>query len=184
MKSRSDSRFREIAPGAAVLLVVTAIVCGTIYGWRLLPGLLGEWIGFMVGLMTTPFLLEFSFLCLGLFLVLAINHWRRSRDGDDFVVLEQVTDGDANLPDHARWAVYRKDPLPGETPGLLAQAEGAFAVGDTPAALGFLAEMTTEELHRPETLRLRIELARSAGNEVLATKLERELASDSPEQGA
>lgn len=44
--------------------------------------------------------------------------------------------------------------------------------------------MTIEELHRPETLRLRIELAKSSGNEALAAELERELAAAAPEQGA
>lgn len=175
MGSHRVSRIREIAPGVGVLAVVAVVVCGSIYGWHLLPGLLGEWVGFIVGLMTTPFLLELSFLCLGLILVMAINHWRRSRDGDDFVVLEQVKDSEVSLPEHASWAVFRDDAPPGETPSLLAQAEGALAVGDFDATGGLLAEMSTDELQKPETLRLRIRFATETGNRDLAAKLQREL---------
>ena len=169
-------------PGTAIVLAVAAVVCLSIYGWRFLPGLLGEWVGFMVGLMTTPFLLEFSFLFLGLMLVVFINHWRRSREGDDFVTLEQVTEQDAGLPDHAAWAVFRSNALPGETPTLLAQAEGAMAVGDHPAAVDCLSEMSPAELALPETLRLRIELAKATGNPALAERLER-LLDAAPEDG-
>lgn len=176
MNAFQRSRFREIAPGVAVLLAVALVTCGAIYGWRLLPGLWGEWIGFMVGLLTTPFILEFSFIVFGLILVVSINHWRRKREGDDFVVLEQVSEKNLHLPDHARWAVYRHDPLPGEEPSLLVRVEGALAVDDFEAAAEHLAAMSPEELRQPEALRLRIDLARRTGNDALAAELAAALA--------
>ena len=65
-------------------------------------------------------------------IVISLNIWRQRKDGDEFVYLEQVAgpDAPADLPEHAKWAVYRQKPLDPEAPSLLAQAEGAFAIGD------------------------------------------------------
>ena len=38
--------------------------------------------------MSTPFFLEASFIFIGMTIVVAINHWRQKRDGDDFVEVE------------------------------------------------------------------------------------------------
>ena len=163
--------------GAGILVVLMLLVCGALIGWRYLPGLLGEWIGMMVGVMTTPFFLETSFVLIGLTVVVTINHWRQKRDGDELVYLEQVDGADAagNLPEHAKWAVYREKPLAGEIPSLLAQAEGAVAIGDFETATESIVAMTEEELKQPETLALRLELAKSTGKESLAKQLADEL---------
>ncbi len=131
----------------------------------------------MVGVMTTPFFLEATFIFIGLVLVFAINHWREKRDGDEFVYLEQVEEPDApvGLPDQAKWAVYPKKPLPGEVPSLLAQAEGALAIKDYEAAAEWIGAMSEEELKQPETLYLRLELAKATGHSELARQLENEL---------
>lgn len=84
----NDNQVKQIAAGAAILALLTALVCGTLAGWRYVPGLLGEWLGMMVGVMTTPFLLEASFVILGLTLVLALNYWHQRRTGDEWVDLE------------------------------------------------------------------------------------------------
>jgi len=60
-------------------------------------------------------------------------------------------------------------------PSLLAQAEGAFSIGELNHATQILAAMTTEELSQPETLRFRLELARATGHKALAARLEEEL---------
>jgi len=157
------------------LLAVT--VCAVLLGWGHLPGLLGQWVGTMIGAMTSPFLMEASFFVIGLCIVVLLNHWRRKRDGDDFVYLEQVEPRDltGDVPDHAKWAVYQEKPLPGETPSLLAQAEGAMAIGDFTAAAEHVAAMDEAELARPETLALRLELARATGKEELARDLEKRI---------
>ena len=85
--------------------------------------------------------------------------------GDEFVYLEQVAGPEmpVDLPEHAKWALYRDKPLDAETPSLLAQAEGAFAIGDYPAATEWIGEMGHDELKLPETLRLRLDLANATG---------------------
>ena len=158
-----------------MVVLLGIIVCAVLLGWGHLPGVLGEWVGTMIGAMTSPFLLEASFFVIGLCLVVLLNHWRQKRAGDEFVYLEQVEPAElaGNLPDHAKWAVYQEEPLPGETPSLLAQAEGAMAIGDFAAAAEHVAAMDEGELGLPGTLALRLELARATGREDLARDLEK-----------
>ena len=177
MQRAHDDRVKQIAIGVSILVVLTIAVPGVLIGWRLLPGLLGEWVGTMIGIMTTPFFMEGSFAILGLVIVIALNHWHQHKDGDEFVYLEQVAGPDVptDLPDHAKWAVYREKPLTGEDPSLLTQAEGAFAIGDYPAATEWIGAMGHEELKQAQTLELRLALARATGKNELVGALEDEL---------
>ena len=176
-RADDDNRGRQLAVGVGILVFLTIAVCGVLIGWRYLPGLLGEWIGTMIGVMTTPFFLEASFVVIFLTVVVAINSWRRKRDGDELVYLEQVDGPDLppGMPEHAKWAVYRQQPLAGEIPTLQEQAEGALAIGDFDSAAEAIAAMTEAELKIPETLALRIELANATGRSALAGQLETEL---------
>lgn len=79
---------RQVVVAAGILLSLAVLVSAVLLGWRLIPGVTGEWIGFMVGVVTTPFFLEASFVILGLLLVLMINHWRTTHSGDELVYLE------------------------------------------------------------------------------------------------
>lgn len=178
-------RRKQIAIGAAFLFGLTMIVCFAIYGWRLLPGVLGEWVGTMVGVMTTPFFLEATFVILGFVIVIGLNAWRRHREGDELVYLEQLEGPDLpeNLPDQAKWAVYKDAPLAGETPDLRVQIEGALEIGDLEAATEILASMSEEELASPEVLKLRLRLAESSGKPDLVRKLKLELDSRSSIHG-
>jgi hypothetical protein len=171
MATTDDDRRRQIAAGAGILLAITAIVCGGLIGWRHLPGLLGEWLGLMIGIVTTPFILELSFAVLGLTVVLALNHWRQKRTGDELMYLEQV-DEPGNLPEHASWAVFRDPPLTGEEPSLLVQADGALEIGDYQTAAECLAALPEDELKLHEALSLRLKLARATGRADLAEKLD------------
>lgn len=177
MVRASDERVKQVAIGVGILITLMLVVTGALTGWRLLPGLLGEWVGTMIGIVTTPFFMEASFAILGLVIVISLNHWRQHKDGDDFVYLEQVTGPDvpADLPDHAKWALFRDKPLEAEAPTLLAQAEGAFAVGDYPAAAQWIGAMSHDELRLPETLRLRLDLANATDRTDLAQQLEGEI---------
>jgi hypothetical protein len=152
---------------AAVLIVSTAIrLLGT------MPGFIGEVFAMFAGFLSTPVLLEISFFVLGLLIVLAINHWRHKREGDEFVYLDEVKGPEAeNLPDHAKFAIFPETPLPPENPSLLAQAEGALAIGDFEAAGEAIAAMNETELAQPETRQLRIALAQATGKEELARRL-------------
>ena len=73
---------------ACILLLIAVLVSTVLLGWRSVPGVLGEWIGLMVGVVTSPFILETFFACLGLMLVLLVNHWRMKRSSDELVYLE------------------------------------------------------------------------------------------------
>ena len=178
MEEIRDVRVKQVAIGAGILLTLAVVVPGTLVGWRYLPGVLGEWIGMMIGLMTTPFFMESSFIILGLVIVIGLNSWRTAKEGDEFVYLEQVAGPDLpqDLPDQAKWAVYLQKPLAAETPSPLAMAEGALAIGDYPTATQWLGTMDQDELKRPNILRLRLELARATGRQELVERLENELA--------
>lgn len=171
-----DERLKQIAVGVGVLLVICLVVCAGLLGWGYLPGAFGEWVGTMMGVLTTPFFMEASFLVLGLCVVVILNHWRAKREGDDFVFLESVEGPDLpkDLPDHAKWAVFPEKPLDGETPSLLMQAEGAMAIGDHEQAAECLGAMSAEELGTPEVLAVRAALARATGRADLAADLQKE----------
>lgn len=174
MSGTADERKRQVVIAAGILLAIAVVVCGLLLWVPHVPGFLGEWLGFMVGVVTTPFLLEISFAVFGLSLVLVINHLRQKKAGDELVFLEQVSDS-AGLPDHASWAVYRDPPLAGEEPSLQAQAEGALAIVDLETAAECIAAMPEVDLKRPEVLALRIELAKATGRQELAAELEAQL---------
>jgi uncharacterized membrane protein len=177
MLQTNDERVKQVVIGVGILIMLTVAVTVTLVGWRLLPGLLGEWVGTMIGIITTPFFMEASFAILGLVIVITLNHWRGRKDGDEFVYLEQVAGPDVpkDLPEHAKWAVYREKPLATATPSRLAQAEGALAIGDYPAAAEWIGAMNHAELKLPETLQLRLELAKATGREDLVAQLEVEI---------
>lgn len=179
--AEDQERKKQIAIGGGILFTLTVLICAALTGWRFIPGLLGEWIGTMIGALTTPFILESSFLIIGFIIVIALNTWRRQKDGDELVYLESVSGPDvpADLPDQAKWAVYKHAPLAGETPDPLVQVEGALSIGDFESAAETLGALPETELHQPEILKLRIRLARESGKEDLARKLEQDLASAS-----
>lgn len=173
-----DERVKLVLVGAAVIGSLTLGVLLLYIGWHYVPGLFGEYLGMIAGLLGTPFILEASFLILGFVVVILLNHWRMKRDGDEFVYLEQVDGPDipAGMPDQAKWAVYKEKPLPGTEPTRMELAEGAAAIGDWESVAARISEMDGEELVTPGVLRVRIELARATGREDLLPGLEMELA--------
>lgn len=83
-----ENRTRQIFGAGLTMALLCVCIMGLILGWRFLPGLLGEWLGILAGIISTPVFLESSFFILGFSLVICINHWNRKRDGDEFVSLE------------------------------------------------------------------------------------------------
>lgn len=177
METIQDERRKQIAIGVAIIGLITVTIVTVMLGWKYLPGVFGEWIGFMVGVMTTPFFLEGSCLFFGFMLVIFLNSWRRQREGDEFVYLEQVTGPEvpADLPDHAKWALYREAPLTGGAVSRLDEVEGAMAIGDFKTAAELLGAMEPAQLQEPACLRLRLALARATGRDDLARELERQI---------
>lgn len=178
MADEEISRKKQVVIVAALFVVITTVAVSLLLGWRHVPGLFGEWLGVFAGLISTPFFLEASFVVLGLLIVTSLNSWRRSKEGDEFVYLEQVNGPDvpADLPDQAKWAIYREKPLPPGDLTRLEQAEGAVAIGDFETAAALVAAMSHEELANDGVTEVRLALAESAGKTALAEKLRAEIA--------
>ena len=73
--------------GTGLLLGVTVLACALLTGWRYLPSPLGDWLGILAGVISTPFLMEGFFLCCGFFLILWLNQHRRRAEGEEWVDL-------------------------------------------------------------------------------------------------
>ncbi len=177
MEWTHDERAKQVAVGAGILIGLALIISGALVGWQYLPGILGEWVGSMIGIMTTPFFLEASFIAIGLLIVISLNIWRRHKEGDELVYLEEVTGPGIpkNLPDQAKWAIYREAPLVATEPTPIEQAEGALSIGDFAAAQEWLASLEPGELGQPEVLEIRLKLAEATGRTDLASDLKREI---------
>jgi HPt (histidine-containing phosphotransfer) domain-containing protein len=136
-----QQRIWQILKGVGLLLGITVVICGTLAGWGHLPDLLAEWIGFMIGIATSPFFMEVSCIVVGFVLVVSINHWRNQRDGDEFVTLPQENQNPSprtNMPPVA---------TPPDTPRKVMNVENflRLSFGDV-AGLGRLAREYLAEI--------------------------------------
>ena len=92
LQAKETGRVSQFLVGAAILLVVLlGFVCLLLF-WRKIPGLLGETVGKIVGIMSTPFFMEASFVILGFLIVVSLNIWRRRKEGDEFVTIEMESE--------------------------------------------------------------------------------------------
>ncbi|MGB2402039.1 MAG: hypothetical protein ACPIA7_01375 [Akkermansiaceae bacterium] len=79
---------KHILIGSA--LIVFFFVClGGIAASAYLPGFSGELGRMFLAWITSPFLMESALFFLALTLLFAINAWRRSKEGDDWVQLDE-----------------------------------------------------------------------------------------------
>jgi hypothetical protein len=169
-----DERWRQVAATLGILGGLAGLFVAIAFGSHI-PGVAGEFFARVLGIMTTPFILEASLCILGFVIVLTLNQWRQLRDGDEFVYLEQVKEAGTTLPDQARWAVYPDKPL---EPGNISETdllEGAIAIGDHEEAIALLGGMSESERLQPEVIRLRISLAERTGKTELARELQGKL---------
>ncbi len=84
----SMHRSKHIAIGSA-LVAFFFLMLGGIAASAYLPGYAGELGRMCLALVTSPFLMETAIFFLALTLLFAINGWRRNRDGDDWVALDE-----------------------------------------------------------------------------------------------
>ena len=89
----TESRGRQILVGGVILALVFGTAISLLLFWRQIPGLFGETVGKFVGIMSTPFFMETSFVILGFLIVVSLNIWRRHKDGDEFVMIEESDEG-------------------------------------------------------------------------------------------
>ena len=167
-------RSQRLALGVGFgLILVAAALVALIWLGTYLPGLAGEFFSMVAGIMWTPIFIDLSIFVFGFFLVIALNVWIRSREGDEYVYLEQVEGPEvpSELPSRARSAVFSEKPEAAGVAPSLAAIEGALELGDGQQAAELLYQLPPEQLDTPEVLTLRIRLARSQGREDQATKL-------------
>ena len=170
-----DERKIQVTTAALVILGMAGFFLLLVMATGL-PGLAGEFFAKVMGLITTPFILEASVIIFGFILVISLNLWRQHREGDEFVYLDEIKDAPKELPAQARWAIYKNKPLEGASPAPADLLEGAVAIGDHDSAVEILDSMSDEERHRPDVMRQRIALAKATGKDELARRLEAELA--------
>jgi hypothetical protein len=169
-----DERRQQVLVGFCMVAGIAGMIL--LIAWaRYLPGLGGEFFGRILGVISTPFLMEASFCILGLSLVMGLNIWRQHRDGDELVYLEEVGDAPGHPQDQARSASYSNAPLATASPAANGPLEGALAIGDHTSALEILESMDDSERQKPEIMRQRIALALATGEHELAKRLEAEL---------
>lgn len=87
-KQVEESRLRQILGGGAVILLIGMTAVAMLAGWRHIPGWGGEGVGMLAGLISTPFLMEASFIIIGFITVVGLNGRRRRKEGDEFVTME------------------------------------------------------------------------------------------------
>ncbi|MBT8038540.1 MAG: hypothetical protein KJO21_13475 [Verrucomicrobiae bacterium] len=81
-------RSKQIALGSAGVAFFF-LMMGGIAGTAYLPGFAGELGRMCLALVTSPFLMETAIFFLALALLFAVNGWRRNREGDDWVTLDE-----------------------------------------------------------------------------------------------
>ena len=140
-----DNRKTQVIIGLLAILAVAGFL-GFLWWGRRLPGFAGEIFGKVVGLFSTPLLMEPLLAIVCLIILIAINGIRQRREGDEFVYLEKVEGPDASeLPESKRWVVYKEQPADGQAPDLITRAEGAIQIADHAAASEALSEMSEVE---------------------------------------
>lgn len=93
-RNAEENRGKQILVGGLILLTLTVIVVSLLMTWRKIPGVVGDSVGFLVGIMSTPFFMEGSFAIIGLLIVISLNTWRRHKDGDELVYLDELKNED------------------------------------------------------------------------------------------
>ena len=83
-----DDSKKHILIGSG-LIVLFFLCLGGVAATAYLPGFSGEFGRMCLALITSPFLMETAIFFLALTLLFAINGWRRNREGDDYVTLDE-----------------------------------------------------------------------------------------------
>lgn len=85
----TEDRGKQIAVGGLIMLLISVCVISLLLFWRLIPGWVGETVGLLAGVVSTPFFLEATFALLGFLIVVLLNSWRRKAAGDEFVEVDE-----------------------------------------------------------------------------------------------
>lgn len=102
MNEEDRERKRQLWAGMGILAVITVLIVVVLLGWGYLPGELGKYVGLVVGILTSPFLMEIFCVVVAFVVVITLNQWRRNRSGDDFVEIEVEDTGSSKNDDESR----------------------------------------------------------------------------------
>lgn len=83
-----SERKKHIIIGA-LLIVCFFILLGLVAGIAYLPGFVGELGTMCLSMLTSPFIMETTIAFLAITMLFAINGWRRNKDGDDYLELDE-----------------------------------------------------------------------------------------------
>ncbi len=152
MEHQQENRGRQVLVGGAVSGGLLVLVVSLLLGWRYLPGWVGEGFGVVAGVITTPFFMEATFFVTGMLIVVGLNIWRRNREGDEFVYIDESG-------------------LDGEPTRL----EAALRAGNDDEVKAMLGRMDDRQFGSLRVLRVRIALAEKMGDQELVAGLRRAL---------
>ncbi len=100
----TENRGKQLWVGGVIIFGIAASVISLLIFWRHIPGWVGETVGLIAGVISTPFFLEGSFLMIGFTVVVLLNNWRRKVAGDEFVEVDV-----SELPEEMRGEMKRVD---------------------------------------------------------------------------
>ena len=118
---------------------------------------------FIIGTVSTPFILETTVALVGLCAVITFNQWRLHKEGDGWVYLAQTEPDAASVAEGAETPAHRLDsvvvdqlPVPTATlQSQLAIAEGYLELGLAREALAHLETLGAEERALPQVEHVR-----------------------------
>ena len=158
-RENSDDR-KAFKVGAGIILGFSAFFI-ILWACSFLPGTIGRTFSLFTGFLWTPLIMEPTIFPLGLFSILILNHYRRSKDTPEFVYLESVEGPEAqDLPSNSRSVTFQEAPQPPSSEDLIATIEGAAALGERKEALRLMLELPEELLESEEVLAIRLQFAK------------------------
>ena len=164
--SRSDKtrehRGKQALVGGALSAGLLAVVLSLLLGWKFLPGWVGDGLGIIAGVITTPFSMETTFFIIGLLIVVVLNIWRRLKDGDEYVEIDMSE-------------LDQVDPV---------RLETALQAGNDDEVKAMLGWMNDQQFSSPRVLRVRLALAEKMGDQELASSLRRALGQSGDKESA
>ncbi|MBK1833802.1 hypothetical protein [Roseibacillus ishigakijimensis] len=168
-------------------LILLAFAAGIVLIWvaGYLPGTVGRTFSLITGMLWTPTIMEPVLAVAALMAILILNHYRRQREGSEFVYLETV-DGPAasQLPAESRAVTFADQPQPPSGEEVVAVVEGLVAMGDFRDAQRLMLELPPQLLEEEAMLAVRLQMAYHNEDPNHVRGLSRKLADLNPDHPA
>ena len=140
MSEAEVSKQGWISPLIFTLAFIGGIVAVGIYS-EVGREVLSKAVMFVVGVISTPFILETTFALLGLFIVIGINQWRMEKEGDGWVYMAVTVPDAASAAEGTSAPLHRLDTsVLAEKPDLAEDLEARLSVAEGYLELGLARE--------------------------------------------